>query len=219
MKYKCWECGKVVDKIFRYSEIPDNLIIDDDFWEELPSEYNQGSRCYCEECGKRITEEAKSDMALYIKLKKKLMFNKALRILEKQLTDMYDYKDAIEVVKDYAEEHLDRFDSSYEMVAAIVLVKNRIASKMQYKIGKYQVDFLLPDLYVVLEIDGIHHKLRKQYDSNRDAYIKKTLGIPWEIIRIKTDYLDKDAKALPEALKKVIEYREKGRVNWRELYK
>lgn len=219
MKIKCWECEKIVDKYIKYSEIPSDIVIPEEFKVDLSDEPKHFYRCYCDECGKRIVEEEKRDIELYVKLKKVGMFRKALRILEKQTTDMYDYKDAINVVKDFVESHPDKFDSSYEMIAAIVLVKNHIASKMQYKIGRYQVDFLLPDLYVVLEIDGIHHKLKKQHDSDRDRYIKKELGDPWEIVRIKTDYLDKDAKALPNAIRKVIEYRENGKVNWRELYK
>jgi len=43
------------------------------------------------------------------------------------------------------------------------------------------------------------------------------LGVGWDIIRIKTDYLDKNAKKLPEAIKKVIDYRETGHVNWRKM--
>lgn len=218
MKIKCWECGKIVEQEVKHSEIPEGVIIPEEFLASLPSEPSFWYRCYCDECYKRVYEEEKRDIEEYIRLKKKGMFRRALRILEHQATDMYDYKDAIKVVEDFLNAHLDKFDSSYEIVAAIVLVKNRIHSKMQYKIGKYQVDFLLPEWYVVLEIDGVHHKLHKKADSNRDAYIKRALGNPWEIVRIKTDYLDMNAKALPDAIQRVLQYREEGKINWRELY-
>ena len=88
---------------------------------------------------------------------------------------------------------------------------------MQYKVGKYQVDFLLPELFVVLEIDGERHAHKKDSDRVRDKDIRKLLGSPWEIIRISTDWLDKDAKKIPEAIEKVLEYRETNHINWREL--
>ena len=147
------------------------------------------------------------------------MFRKAVKLLEAQDTDMYEYQEAIDVVSDFIEDNADKFDSSYEVLTAIVLVQNRIYSKMQYKVGKYQVDFLLPDMFVVLEIDGERHKHKKDYDSVRDKEIKKMLGPHWEIIRIPTDRLDKDAKKIPEAIDKVLEYRETNHINWRELYK
>lgn len=209
MKIKCWECGKIVERTFKYSEIPSDIVIPEEFMPKTTGEPSQWYRCYCEECGKRVLEEEKRDIQEYIRLKKVGMYRKALRILEKQGTDMYDYKEAIDVVKNFLDAHPDKFDSSYEIIAAIVLVKNRISTKMQYKIGRYQVDFLLPEYFVVLEIDGVHHKLHKKSDSNRDAFIRRKLGIPWEIIRIKTDYLDMNARALPQAIEGVIKYREK----------
>ena len=156
-------------------------------------------------------------MELYIKLKKKEMFLKACCLLEKQETKMYEYKDAIEVVREHLEKNPDKYDSSYEVLAAIILVHNRIYTKMQYKVGKYQVDFLLPEWLVVLEIDGERHKHRKEYDTKRDIYIQNALGEGWDIVRIKTDYLDMNAKKLPEAIEKVIDYRQTGKVNWRAL--
>ena len=49
--------------------------------------------------------------------------------------------------------------------------------------------------------------------------IKKILGPHWEIIRIPTERLDMNAKKIPEAIDKVLEYRETNHINWRELYK
>ena len=156
-------------------------------------------------------------MLLNIKLKKREMFRKACDLLENQNTNMYEYREAIDVVHDFLEDNVDKFDSSYEVLTAIILVHNRIYSKMQYKVGRYQVDFLLPDLLVALEIDGERHKHKKEYDSVRDKAIKKQLGEHWEIIRIPTEHLDKNAKKIPEAINKVLEYRETNHINWRAL--
>lgn len=211
MKIKCWNCGAIATetKAFTYDWI---------FKAPEPREVSPYVRCYCSKCAKEVEAKEKEERELYIKLKKREMFRKAVRILEKQDTKMYDYKDAIEVVKEHVENHPDKFDSSYEVLAAIVLVHNRIYSKMQYKIGRYQVDFLLPELFVVLEIDGERHAHKKAYDTKRDIQLQQMLGDGWDIIRIKTDYLDKDAKKLPEAIRKVVEHRQTGKVNWRQLY-
>lgn len=205
---KCWVCGKPATE----TRIVDNL---SGCMVERPlSKY---VRCYCKDCKEQVDETEKRNRELYIKLKKREMFIRACELLEKQHTDMYKYKEAIEVVSDFVEEHPDKFDSSYEVLAAIVLVHNRIHCKMQFKVGRYQVDFCLPELFVILEIDGDRHKHRKLEDSERDKRIKKALGSPWEIVRINTEYLDMNAKKLPEAINKVIDYRETNHINWRQL--
>ena len=204
---KCWICG---DTATTTKQVYDGFC----FITPSLTEYR---RCYCDRCLKELEREENEERELYVKLKKRQMFRRACDILEGQHTNMYEYQEAIDVVHDFLEDNVDRFDSSYEVLTAIVLVHNRIYSKMQQKVGKYQVDFVLPDLMVVLEIDGERRKQRKDYDSVRDKAIKKELGPYWEIIRIPTEHLDKDAKKIPKAIDKVIEYRETNHINWRSL--
>lgn len=204
---KCWICGATATT---------TRPVFDGFGWSTPSLSNK-RRCYCDQCLAEVIATESKERKQYIKLKKREMFRKAVKILEAQSTDMYEYKEAIEVVENFVEDKPDKFDSSYEVLTAIVLVQNRIHSKMQYKVGKYQVDFLLPELFVVLEIDGERHAHKKDSDRVRDKDIRKLLGSPWEIIRIPTDWLDKDAKKIPEAIEKVLEYRETNHINWREL--
>lgn len=208
---KCWICGK--DAELSNLESKPGL----SFAKQKHAK-DTWFRCYCKECFKQVQAQEAEERAEYIRLRKREMFRKACNILENQNVNMYKYKEAIDVVEEKVAECPDKFDSSYEVLAAIVLVHNRIYSKMQYKIGSYQVDFLLPEEMVVLEIDGDRHKHRKGYDSARDQYIRRTLGEPWEIIRIPTTLLDKHASRIPEAIEKVLDYRDVGKVNWRELY-
>lgn len=207
-KYFCWECGDIATST--------RHIVNDGFTIKYSS-MSSMFRCYCDKCKKHLDQAEKEERNLYIKLKKREMFRKACELLEKQNTNMYEYKDAIDVVKEKVESCPDKFDSSYEVLTAIILVQNRIYSKMQYKVGRYQVDFLLEELGIVLEIDGERHNHRKDYDNKRDKAIKEQLGLGWEIIRIKTDYLDMNAKMLPKAIDKVVQYRETNHINWREL--
>ena len=204
---KCWICGETATRT--------KLAYDNGFW-DMP-ELTEKRRCYCESCFKQFEKQETEDRKLYVKLRKREMLRKAVNLLEKQNTNMYAYKEAIETVQDFIETNPDKIDSSYEALTAIVLVHSRIHSKMQYKVGKYQVDFLLPELLVVLEIDGERHKHKKNYDSIRDKEIKKMLGEPWEIIHITTDNLDKNAKKIPRAINKVLEYRDTNHINWRTL--
>ena len=47
------------------------------------------------------------------------------------------------------------------------------------------------------------------------------LGLRWrprQSQRIPTEHLDKNAKKLPDAIKKVVDYRQAGKVDWRKLY-
>lgn len=208
-KVKCWICG---------AEATSTRIIDRKDNINQPRQVSYYCRSYCEKCKEAVDRKEKEERELYIKLKKREMFKRACDILESQNTNMYAYKEAIEVVEEFVEENPDKFDSSYEVLAAIVLIQNRILVKTQYKIGPYQVDFLLPEMFVVLEIDGERHKYKKVHDTKRDMYIQKALGDGWDIIRIPTEHLDKNAKKLPDAIKKVVDYRQAGKVDWRKLY-
>jgi very-short-patch-repair endonuclease len=206
-KIKCWVCGKTATKT--------RPVFDGTYW--FTPDLSRHRRCYCDDCYDKAIREERENQALYIKLKHYEMFVRGVKLLENQKTDMYEYQEAIEAVREFLDENPDKFDSSYEVLTAIVLIQNRIRCKMQYKVGRYQVDFLLPDLLVVLEIDGDRHKHRKEYDRERDAKIKSMLGQHWEIIRIPTEHLDKNAKKIPEAINKVLEYRETNHINWRAL--
>lgn len=209
---ECWICG---------DEATETRIIKRSYlgrsWENVELPVSPYSRCYCSKCKKQIEKQEAEEHNIYVRLKKIEMFKKAVCLLESQNTLMYEYKEAIEVVKEHLENNLDKYDSSYEVLASIILVHNRIYSKRQYRIGKYEVDFILPEHGVILEIDGERHQHRKTADSERDKTIKSILGNGWEILRIKTDYLDMNAKQLPYAIERLVEYRKTNKINWRTL--
>ena len=139
------------------------------------------------------------------------MLERAVRILERQPLYIYDYQDTIKDMEEFVEEHPDKFDSAHEMVAAIILVYNEIKAKVQYKIGDYRVDFLIPEMSAVLEIDGDLHKTTLLKDNKRDIAIRQALGPEWETVRISTDYIEQNAKMLPDAIGMVREEKQKIR--------
>ena len=155
---KCWECDKEGTKQF---DLKKAEYLFDELFDFVPA----SQRWYCDECFARITEERKTDKDEYIRLKKKLMYERAVRILEKQDVDLYEYKDALEIVKRYSDQNRDTFDSADEMVAAAVLIKNGKRIKAQHKVAGYRVDFYIPSMKIALEIDGYTHKYSKQRDS------------------------------------------------------
>lgn len=170
---KCWVCNK--DNATYTRDL--TYVETDRLWGlEIPHREvvkNEHQRCYCENCYKETMAKLREENKLYIKLKRKRMFETALDKMERQKIDFAEYKEAIKAVEEYNLENDGKFDSSYEIMAAIVLIHNRVKIKPQFKVGKYQTDFLLSNHKIILEIDGDRHKHRKNYDSERDREIKK----------------------------------------------
>lgn len=200
---KCWRCGGAAET-YRMEHF--GKTANGSFY-QAPADDQNRWRAYCKACHEAVTREMEETRAELARLKKRVMFENAMQILEGQAIDMYELRESIDAVEEFLQENPDSFDSAHEVVAAIILIHNRVRCKPQYKVGRYLVDFLLPDEMVVLEIDGDRHKLRKVHDSNRDKKIKRELGPDWEIVRISTEYIEQNAKCLVTALRKVCEFR------------
>lgn len=195
----CWECGQQTSWIqMHYKE-----------------DGAYSARCYCEGCYKKYEKQRAEDLKEYIRLKTKLMVERAIRMLERQNVDIYEYKEAIEAVQEFAEDHPEKFMSADEVVAAIILIYNEVETKVQYKIAGYIVDFYLPTLKAVLEVDGYMHKYKRKHDNRRDKEILAELGPQFEIVRIPTKYIEENAELLVEAVKTIREQQRAQRViNW-----
>lgn len=211
---KCWVCGKPNAEYTRHItaeyNLYDNITIRDAVKEEH-------QRCYCEKCFKAVTANLKEENKQFTLLKRRRLYERALDSMERQKIDFYEYEDAIKTIGEYNEENDGKFDSSYEIMAAIVLIQNHYHIKPQAKIQRYQVDFMLPDDKLILEIDGERHNSKKGYDSVRDEKIRNELGKDWEIIRIPTELIDQNVTKLPKAIEKVLDYRDTKKINWRSL--
>lgn len=206
---KCWVCG---------AEATKTMVIDMVYgcaW--MPREPSPESRCYCDKCYEEVKAQTKADEQEYVRLKKKAMYDIALHRFEMQRADMYKLKPSIDKVEDYLFNNLDKFDSSYEIMAAIVLIDAGVKFQLQKKILKYQVDIYIPSHKLIVEIDGDRHKNRKNYDSKRDEEILDEIGYEWNIIRIPTECLDKHATKLVKAIDHVAKYRATGKIPWRSL--
>lgn len=200
MQYKCWNCGS--DKIY--------TSMTDGFRTTIGLENHQ-SRSFCKSCYEALERERESDLKEYIRLKTKLEIERAVRKLERQDLDIYDYKEAIEAVKDFATENPQKFDSSDEIIAAIILAENEVETHIHYRVGNYELDFYLPELKAVLEVDGFLHKHHKERDSKRDREIRYHLGEDVEIVRIPTKYIEENAELLVEAIKTIRKAKQEKR--------
>lgn len=199
----CWDCGKpatkarmLINPFSRYEELS-----------KTKKEVNQFQRCYCEECFEKHNRKITEDNQEWLRLKRTRQFENAIDKLERQSIDFTEYEEAIKTVEEYNINHPDKFDSASEIIAAIILIHNHVHIKPQYKVDKYQVDFLLPEEKVVLEIDGVAHKLKTAKDAIRDDVIRYTLGKEWQVIRIPAEELNKNAKKLLKAIDAILDYR------------
>lgn len=205
---KCWKCGKEGASVINPRDVfifdpKTDITIERERIKGIRSREENSQinpRYFCSKCYQDYTAELSEQRKEYAKLKKVLMLERAVRLLERQALDIYEYKDIIDQMRDYVEEQPEKFESSHEMIAAIILVSSGIKIKSQYKILKYRVDFLVPVLKVVLEIDGDLHKLNTLRDNKRDIDIREELGKEWETVRIGTKYLEQNAPALVEAI-------------------
>ena len=205
MPKKCWLCGADATahyEMFKPNPEREHFLEEDSYLRDRDFMYKEcHQREYCESCFNKVGSERKAQLKEYVRLKNILMVERAVRSFERQNADIYEYKEAIESVQEYFSEHPEKFDSSQEVLAAIVLIYNHIETKVQYRVGKYRVDFFLPKLMTCLEIDGERHRTKKTYDSNRDTEIKQILGEGYDVVRIPTKYIDQNAKQLVEAIK------------------
>lgn len=186
--YKCWKCGKGA----KFAHEPQK-------------------RVYCEDCEAEVRDEYKKLVSEYVQLKVRVMHERALRIMEDAKCYMHEYAEIAPQILDDALANPEKYRSADEMIAAMVLVSNGYRVKMQYKVGKYYVDFFVPEMNVCLEIDGDRHEFKTDFDSKRDIEIRRELGEAWEVIRIPTKYLEQNPEKLPDAIEASYNQKKKYR--------
>lgn len=184
--FPCWECG-----------VPVAIVM------STPK-----ARLFCPDCKTEYEENKNETLKQYILLKTKVAFERALRILEKQRANLYEYKDESELVLELALNDPEKFNSSHEMIVAMELLRNRVKAKTQQKILNHRVDFILTELKVVLEVDGYMHDFSKVKDSKRDVKVLGELGSGWEVVRIPTKYVEENVKQLVPAIKAIYKYKQ-----------
>ncbi len=189
-KCRCWHCGK-----------------------ELIFEREQQERAYCPECYELAQKDHKELLERYSEIRKRIMFETAIRKMEKAGMYMNDYYGISKEVYSLFKVSGLQFLSSDEMIAAMVLMSNAIEFEVNKKMGPYVVDFFIPEMKVILEIDGDRHAMHYADDNRRDLNLRANLGPEWEVVRVGTTVFEKNPEKLPEAIEAI--YNEKKRLRQR----
>jgi len=180
--------------------------------EMLVLRYDTGHEYNCPACKEQIKLEQQNTLKEYQKEQQDWKLEKAITKIRCQGNKLEHYEHAIEQVKKVLYKK-GCFDSTEEVIAALVLLRNRIKFNHQVKIGAYRADFVLPDEKIVLEIDGTLYHTDKtiEREQKRDDFIILSLGFDWEVIRITDEHINKNARQLVRAIKAIRHNRQKQR--------
>lgn len=164
----------------------------------IRTQYSRKRTYICDYCKGLIKKKEKillSETLAQVETKAEKRFNKAIERIEKQVKNFHEYESAIRVAKTKAE----LYGSIPEAMVAIQLLKLKYKIIPQQKIGKYRVDFVIPDEKIVIEVDGsLYHK--NIYKTDREAFIQMSLGLQWRIIHIPAELIEKNITKLQEAI-------------------
>ena len=163
----------------------------------------------CREAEKEIANQLKTQIS---ELTRQRRLQSVIEIITRMYGNTDGYKYAVEVVTKKLLQP-NWFQSVNEVLAALELVRQGVRARHQVPMGKWRCDFVLPDLKVVLEIDGKFHKEAERRDKDRvkDAAIIASLGPEWEIVRINDDLIRRNLKKLVPAINQVVKGRKKVR--------
>lgn len=173
--------------------------------------YRRNIKYTCENCRNKLIEKAREDKNEDLK---KRRFENAIKRLSK-VVEIEKYKNAISNIEKILYTR-GWFQSTEEIMVAIELKKRNVKFIHQYKIENYKIDFLLPEIKVILEIDGVFHN--KEKDENRDEILKYKFGDEWEIIRIKTDLINENISKLTKAINRIVAYRKSKKIQEKMWY-
>lgn len=166
----------------------------------------------CKECRKKEKEQSRELTKQISELTLLRRLEKSEQYITKQYGNFIGYEHALKVVN----ENLSKpgwFQSTNEILAALELIRSSVKARHQVKMGRWHIDFVLPDYNAILEIDGGFHKekMRKEKDKLKDAAIIAHLGPEWEIVRIRDEMLKSNLKKLVPAIKGLLTTRRKVR--------
>lgn len=134
---------------------------------------------YCEEC--------KSKMDLVKKIE---VVDKAETDIKKRFSEyskLEQIKKCADIARKRVFDGIDNFGSKPEAIAAIQMINSGITYHSQAQVGKNKVDFLLPKMKIILEVDGMLYHMDEDKTFIRDRQIMGSAGESWEIVHISDD--------------------------------
>ena len=108
-----------------------------------------------------------------------------------------------------AEKACEKFGSIPEAMVGIELIRLGYRVYPQHKIGQYRVDFAIPDIKLIVEVDGSLYHSNKEKRLQRDAAIEYIVGFDWEIAHIPAEMIQKDITKLKSCIDVMLQHRGK----------
>lgn len=152
----------------------------------------------CDYCKGLIKEKQKASIPeelLNVKTKHEIRFDNAVEEIKQQVKNFDAYSRAINIARTACES----FGSIPEAMVAIELLRLKHKIIPQQKIGKYRVDFALPNVKRIIEVDG--GTFHRGTDGEREAFIQLRLGYAWKIIHVPAELIRNDIQKLSQVLK------------------
>ena len=163
--------------------------------------YGRNVNYVCDVC-KAKKEYAKKKIAdswfEVIEEKGERRYNKALDNIQSQVKNFKPYERAAEI----ARKAQGKYGSVPEAMVAVELARLGYAFVPQQKIGRYRVDFYIPKIPMIIEVDGevFHHKR-----TNREAEIQIMVGFETKMLSVPAELIEKDIQKLGDLIKKRID--------------
>lgn len=159
----------------------------------------------CEMCGRIIKKFSYSRKRTYIcdyckgVIKKKLAptipdtetkaekrFRTAVARIREQTRNFGKYERAVEI----ARKRVEKYGSIPEAMMAIGLIQAKFAITPQQHIGKYNVDFLIPQHKAIVEVDGGIYHADHERELKRDLYLRTALGFDWIVVHVPAERVE-----------------------------
>lgn len=143
-------------------------------------------------------------------IKKVEMIDKAQKELEKRTGKMKSFKPKrdmsryVKPVKERVMNGIDNFSSMPEAVVAIQMERIGLKYETQKNIAGKKADFIIPEIKIILEIDGELYHTDEDKSFLRDRQIMAVVGEGWEIVHIHANEIPMYTWNLREALPFVV---------------
>ena len=113
----------------------------------------------------------------------------------------------VDIIKKRVESGIDNFSSKPEAIVALQLERRGIRYESQKSIGGKNVDFYLPNMKIVLEIDGELYHTDENEKFIRDRAIMRALGEKYEIVHIEASLVPSFTWKLDIAIPMLVSWR------------
>lgn len=158
----------------------------------------KGGKYYCEICEEKMR---------YVR--KLTMVDKAEKLISKKPRDKKEIPDeevlkCSKIVRERISSEIDKFSSVPEVVAAIQMQRINLEYETQKIISGTKVDFYIPEIKIIFEVDGSIYHSDKDKTFLRDRQIMRSVGEKWEIVHINSDMIPKYTWDLRNALPFVV---------------